>query len=144
MDPDSRNHTEGEICETLVIPTEIPNTNAISQSSTSLAQGDLLQENERKFAELLDDQTLSKLCSDAGFSKEIGKGQFFVTIEEGSKNMQTACREYTRNRNLETFRPRGWIRSNTKIGPALDVKIYPHEGRYCIVIMIESLHGFVL
>ena len=34
---------------------------------------------------------------------------------------------------------RGWIRSNTKTGPALDVKIYPYEGRYCIVIMIESL-----
>ena len=56
LDPDSRNHTEGEICESLVIPTEIPNTNATSQSSTSLAQGDLLQENERKFAELLVDQ----------------------------------------------------------------------------------------
>ena len=38
LDPYSRNQTEGEICESLVIPTEIPNANAISQSSTSLAQ----------------------------------------------------------------------------------------------------------
>ena len=53
--------------------------------------------------------------------------------------MQTVCREYTQLRNLKTSRPRGWIRSNTKIGPVLDVKIYPHEGRYCIDIMIESL-----
>ena len=53
--------------------------------------------------------------------------------------MQTACRENTQPRNLKTSRPRGWIRSNTKIGPVLDVKIYPHEGRYCIVFMIESL-----
>ena len=28
---------------------------------------------------------------------------------------------------------------NAKIGPVLDVKLYPHEGRYCIDIMIESL-----
>ena len=75
LDPDSRMQTGGEICKSLVMPTEIPNANAISQSSTSLAQGDLLQDYERKFAELLDDQKLSKLCSDAGFLKEIGKGQ---------------------------------------------------------------------
>ena len=53
--------------------------------------------------------------------------------------MQTACREYTQPRILTTSRPRGWIRSNTKIGPVLDVKLYPHEGRQCIDIMIESL-----
>ena len=53
--------------------------------------------------------------------------------------MQTARREYTQSRDLETSRPRGWIRSNTKIGPVLDVKLHPHEGRYCIDIMIDSL-----
>ena len=68
LDPDSRNQIEGEICESLVIPTETSNADARSQCSTSLAQGDLLQEYERKFAELLDDQKLSKLCSDGGFS----------------------------------------------------------------------------
>ena len=134
LDPDS-----SEICESLVIPTEIPNANAISQGSTSLAQEDLLQEYERKSAELLDGQKLSKLCSDAGFLNEIGKGQFFITIEKEPEVMQTACREYTQPRNLKTFRPTGWIRSNTKIGPVSDVKIDPHEGRCCIDIMIESL-----
>ena len=79
LDPDSRSQTEGEICESLEIPTEIHNANVISQCATPLAQEDLLQEYERKFAELLDDQKLSKLCSDAGFSKEIGTGQFFIT-----------------------------------------------------------------
>ena len=104
-----------------------------------MAQGDLLQEHERKFTELPDDQKLSKLCSDAGFLREIGNGQLCITIEEGSEVMQTACREYTQPRNLKTSRPRGWIRSNTEIGPVLDVKSYPHEGRYCIDIIIESL-----
>ena len=95
LDPDSRNQTEGEFCESLVISTEIPNANAISQSSTSSAQGDLLQEYERKSAELPDDQKLSKLCSDAGFLEETGKGQFFLTLEEDLEVMQTVCREYT-------------------------------------------------
>ena len=52
LDPDSRNQTEGEICESLVVPTAIPNANPFSQFSTSLAQDDLLQNYERKFAEL--------------------------------------------------------------------------------------------
>ena len=38
LNPDSRNQTEGEIFESLVIPTEITYANATSQSSTSLAQ----------------------------------------------------------------------------------------------------------
>ena len=86
---------QGEICESSVIPTENPNANTISQSSTSLARRDLWQEYERKFEELPDDQKLSKLCSDACFLQEIGKGQFFITVEEGSEVMQTACRENT-------------------------------------------------
>ena len=53
--------------------------------------------------------------------------------------MQTACREYTQPRYLKTSRPRLWIRSNTKVGPVLDVKIYHHEGRRDIDIMIETL-----
>ena len=53
--------------------------------------------------------------------------------------MQTACREYTQLRNLTTSQPRGWIRSNTKIGTVLNVKLHPREGRDCIDIMIESL-----
>ena len=39
--------------------------------------------------------------------KKIEKGQLFITIEEGSEVMQTACREYTHSRNLTTSRPRG-------------------------------------
>ena len=69
---------------------------------------------------------------------KIEKGQFFITIEEGYEVMQTAW-QHIQPRNLTTSRPRGWIRSNTNIGPVLDVKPYPHDGRYCIDIMTESL-----
>ena len=133
LEPDSRTHTEGEICESLVIPTESADADATSQSSTSSAQGNLLQDYVAKIEDLLEDQKLSKLCKDAGFLKKIEKGQFLITIEEGSEVVQTACREYTQSR------PRDWIRCNAKIGRVLDVKVYPHEGRYCIDIMIESL-----
>ena len=46
--------------------------------------------------------------------------------------MQTVCREYTQNRDHKASRARGWIRGNTKIGPVLDVKVNPHQGRRCI------------
>ena len=53
------------------------------------------------------------------------------------------CRQLVENTlKLETSQHpdrERWIRSDTKIGPVLDVKLYPHEGRYCIDIMIESL-----
>ena len=77
--------------------------NATSQNSTSVAQGDLLQEYGRKFEVLPDDQKLSKLCSDAGFLKNIGTSQFFITSEEGSEVMQTACREHTHNLMIESL-----------------------------------------
>ena len=132
-------YAESEIRESLVIPIESANANTSSQSSTSSAQGNLLQDCFKKLAELPEDQKLSKLCKDALFLKKIEKGQFFITNEEGSEVVQTACREYTQLRNLTTSRPRGWIRSNTKIGPVLDVKLYPHEGCFCIDFMIESV-----
>ena len=52
--------------------------------------------------------------------------------------MQTLCREYTLPRDQETSRARGWIRGNMKIGQVLDVKVYFHQRRYCVDIMIES------
>ena len=97
LDPDSRNHTVGEVRH-------------VSESNIN-GIVDLFQNYERKFTELPDDQKLSKLCSDAGFLKESGKGQF--VIEEGSEVLQTACREYTRPRNLKTSRPTGWVRSQS-------------------------------
>ena len=36
---------------------------------------------------------------------------------------------------------KGWIRGNTKIGPALEVAVTHHQGRYGIEIMIQSLLG---
>ena len=138
--PDSRKQAEGEVWKSMVVPDRItPNANAISQTDLS-AQVNLLREYEQKFAELPDDQKLSKLCSDAGFLKEIGKGQFFITLDqEVFDEMKTLCREYTLPRSEEASRVRGWILGNTKIGPVLDAKVCLHQERYGIEILIESL-----
>ena len=87
-----------------MIPTESANANTTSQSSTSSAQGNMLQVYFKKFAEFPEDQKLSKRCSDAGFQEEIEKGQFFIAIEEGSDVMQTACREYVNSTPTNTAR----------------------------------------
>ena len=86
LDPD---YAESVICESLVIPTESAKANATNIIST----GNPIASYCEKFAELPEDQKLSKLCKDAGFLKKIEKGQFFITIEGGSEIMQTACRE---------------------------------------------------
>ena len=97
-----------------------------------------MQKYERKFAEIPDDKNLSKLCSDAGFFQEIKKRQFFITIDDDTlDSLKGSCREYTstsKSQNIPTER----VDSLMKMGPVLDVKIYPHEGRYCIDIKIES------
>ena len=72
-------YAESEICGSLVTPTESANANTTSQSSTSSAQGNLLQDYFEKIAELPEDQKLSKFCKAACFFL-IEKGQFFITI----------------------------------------------------------------
>ena len=114
----------------MAVPTEFPSTNPKSQTDAEI-QGNLLREYEQKFAELPEQQKLTKLCSNAGFSKNTDKGQFFITLdEEGLEDVKTSCREYTLLRSEETFRVSGWIRGNTKIGPVLDVKVCYHQGIY--------------
>ena len=128
-----------EILESMVIPTEFPTANTISQTDPEV-QGNLLREYEQKFAALPEQEKLTKLCSNARFPKNIDKRQFFITLdEEGPDDMKTSCREYTLPRSEETSRVRGWIRGITKIGPVLGVKVCSHQGRYGVEIMIESL-----
>ena len=137
--PSTIKHAEYENLESMVVSTEFLIANSFSQTDAEVLRK-LLREYEHKFEELPEHQKLTKLCSDAGLLKDIGKGQIFITLEEeGPDDMKTLCRECTLLRDQETSRARGWIRGNTKIGPVLGVKVYFHEGRYCVDIMIESL-----
>ena len=100
----------------------------------------LMREYEQKIAELPEQQKLTKLCSNAVFSKNVEKGQFSMTLdEERLDDMSTLCRQYTLPQSDESSQLKGWILGNTKIGPVLDVKVCYHQGRYGVEIMIESL-----
>ena len=132
----SQEHPGINSWESMVIPTEFLAANHISQTDAEV-QGKLLCEYEQKFAELPDQQKLTKFRSNAGFSKNTEKGQFFITLEH--HNLEGPCREYTLPRSEESSRVRGWIRGNTKIGPVLDVKVCYHSGRCGVEFKIESL-----
>ena len=103
-------------------------------------QGNLVQDYERKFEQLSDNQKLSKLCSDAGL-KIVEKGQYFFTLdtEEGLNEMEHLCREKTLPRNEKKTRAKGWILKNTRIGPVLDIQVCFHQDRCSIEILVESL-----
>ena len=63
----------------MVLPTDIFTANPISQTDSEV-QGNLLRGYEQKFAELPEQQKLTKLCSNAGFSKNIDKRHLFITL----------------------------------------------------------------
>ena len=65
----------------MFFPTEFPTANPISQTDAEV-QGNLLRGYEQKFAELVEQQDLTRLRSNAGFSKNIVKGQFFITLDD--------------------------------------------------------------
>ena len=55
--------------------------------------------------------------------------------------LESSCREYTLRRDNAASKVKGWIRGNTKIGPALEVAVSHHQGRYGMEIIINSLLG---
>ena len=128
-----------EDLESLVIPTEFPTAHRIPQTDAEV-QGNLLCEYEQKFADLPEQEKLTKLCSNAGFSKNIEKGQFFITLDDDTLDkLMGTCREYTLPGSDESSQVKGWIRGNTKMGPVLEVKVCHHQGRYGVEIKIEPL-----
>ena len=77
----------------MVLPTAFPSANPISQTDAEV-QGNLLRQYEQKFEELVEQQKLTKLCSNAGFSKNIEKRQFFITLDDDAlDDVKGSCRE---------------------------------------------------
>ena len=58
--------------ESMVFPNEFPIANPICQTDAEV-QRSLLREHEQKFAELPEQEKFTKLCSNAGVSKNIQK-----------------------------------------------------------------------
>ena len=86
---------------------------------------------------------LSKCCTDAGFLTTVEVGQYFMTKDTAEFSQFTdavACRENTLPRDEETSEPKGRIRGNTKIGPALEVTTCCLQSKYGVEIRIMSLN----
>ena len=80
-----------------------------------------------------------KLCSDAGIAKTRTKGQYFTIFDDAELDkLNDSCRECTLSRDDTLSKVKGWIRGNTKIGPALELTVSYHPNRYGIEIMINS------
>ena len=86
---------------------------------------------------------LIKICTDAGFRRTVEVGQYFMT-KHTDEFLQFAepvtCREHTLARDEKSTDPKGWIRGNTKIGPAFEVTTSYLQGEYGVEIRIESVN----
>ena len=87
-------------------------------------QGNLLQDYEQRLERPPEDQKLSKLCSEAGLTL-VEVGQFFCALPSPKElKIRSLCREYALPREDEEENcARGWIRSNERFGPVLEVKV---------------------
>ena len=119
---------------------EIPTVLSKAENSANEQQwGNPGQEYERKFEQLSEDQKLCKLCSDAGL-KLVEREQCFKTLEtEEGPQMQHSCRENTLPRIEKVTRVRGWIRSKTRIGPVLNMKVCHRDEQYSVEVQVPSL-----
>ena len=121
-----------------VIKTNIPFNDDPAQP-----EEDQLQRYKERIEKLSQQDRVSKFCTDAGFLTTSEVGQYFVTkdTEEFSQFTDAvACREYTLPRDEETSEPKGWIKGNTKIGPALEVASCCLQGKYGVEIRIKSVN----
>ena len=112
-------------------------------STDDPAQEDVLRKYQERVERLSQQDRVIKTCTDAGFLTTVDVGQYFMTkdTEEFSQFTESvACREYTLRRDEDTSDPKGWIRGNTKIGPVLEVPISYLQGKFGVVIRIESIN----
>ena len=85
---------------------------------------------------------VSKFCKEAGFTRVVEVGQYFVTKDTGDFRQfhSVACREYTLPRDNPASQPKGWIQGNMRIGPVLEVTTSFQHFKYGIEIRIESVN----
>ena len=119
---------------------EVPTDLSTAENSTNAQQRkNLVQEYERKFEQLSEDQKISKLCSDAGL-KLVRKENTSVLLKQKMENRSNIlCRENTMPRNEKGTRVRGWIRKDKRIGPVLNVKVCYRNELYRIEVPVLSL-----
>ena len=128
--------------ETMDIPTDL----SIAENSTNAQQRwNQVQECERKFEQLSENQKLSKLCCHTEW-EPIETGQYFYTFDtDEGQQMQHQCREYTTTSmprihdvsKWKRTRVRGSVRKGARICP--DIKICCRDDRHSIEVQVLSL-----
>ena len=112
-------------------------------STDDPAQESLLQKYQER-VEKLSQQSVIKICIDAGFLKTVEVGQYFIMTKDTEEFSQftesVACREYTLPRDEKSSDPKGWIRGNTKIGPVLEVTTSYLQSIHGVEIRIEAVN----
>ena len=85
---------------------------------------------------------VSKFCKEAGFTRVVEVGLYFVTKDTGDFRQfhSVACREYTLPRDDQASQPKGWIQGNMRIGLVLEVTTSFQHFMYGIEIRIESVN----
>ena len=105
--------------EITVIPTELTTTNKSPRTDDNV-QETCCRITNKKFANLPEHLQLIKLCSNAGITKTVARRQYFTTLDDAELDkLGGPCREDTLPRDNAASKVKGWIRGNTKIGPAL-------------------------
>ena len=127
--------------ETTVNPSKLMTTNKPPRTDENV-QGNLLLDYEQIFANFPYYLQLTKLSSNVGVTKTVARRQYFTTLDDAElENLGGSCREHTLLRSDPLSEVKGWVRGNTKIGPALEVAVTHHQGHYGIETMIQSLIG---
>ena len=119
--------------ETMVMPTELLTTNKTPRTNDKV-QGYLLHDYE-KIANLPDHLRLPNCASNVGITMTVANSISRPSTMRNWTNWRAHVEKI--NTSLRD-KVKGWIRGNTKVGPALEVPVCHHQGRYGIEIMINS------
>ena len=81
---------------------------------------------------------VSRFCMEAGFTRVVEVGQYFVTKDTGDFRQfrSVGCREYTLPRDDPASDAKGWIQGNMRIGLVLEVTTSFQHYKYGIEIRI--------
>ena len=108
--------------------TELTTTNKSPRTDDNV-QGNLLHNCEQQFANLPDHLQLIKLCSNVGITTVARDSISRPSTMRNWTKLGGSCRGYTLPRVNAASKVKGWIRGNTKIGPALEVAVSQSSSR---------------
>ena len=104
------------ICEESIVLGEIK-AEVPLQNENPLNHQILWQQYIERIESLSPESKVSRFCMEAGFTRIVEVGQYFMTKDTGDFRQfrSVACREYTLPRDDPAPQPKGWIQGNTSM-----------------------------